>query len=203
MLPVTTTLVALWLGCALASGVRFYATVALLGWMVRMGAAPELLSSMSVLGATVIVAGATLMACLEFFADKARQADSLWDALHTFIRSPGGALLSFMALDGHSLAVRMGAAAIGGSLAFAAHSTKASVRFAANASQHRNSNLGLSAMEDVLTVVVVYLAVFQPVWSLGFVFVSLVTMGLVLPRVFFAFVRALSRALDRYLAKGP
>ena len=42
----------------------------------------------------LVIVAACFMYCVEFFADKIPGVDSTWDALHTFIRIPAGAMLA-------------------------------------------------------------------------------------------------------------
>ena len=52
-----------------------------------------------------VIGAAGLMYCVEFTADKIPGVDSIWDALHTFVRVPAGALMAFGATGDHGLAL--------------------------------------------------------------------------------------------------
>ena len=77
------------MGLGWASGINLYATPCILGTTGNIALPPELLIVQDPLG--IGVAG--LMYVIEFFADKIPGVDSGWDALHTFVRVPAGAIL--------------------------------------------------------------------------------------------------------------
>src|SRR6266436_2162835 len=124
MNPVET--LGLALGAGFSSGLNLYATVATLGLLQRFG----------------------VLHLLEFFADKIPYFDTLWDAIHTFIRPPAAALIAFAAAGGAQPEWRWGAALIAGGVALTSHGTKASARAAVNASPEPFSNWALSFGED-------------------------------------------------------
>lgn len=105
---------------------------------------------------------AIVLYLLEFFADKVPYIDSIWQALHTFIRPPAAALLAFGATAAAPDVWRWGAALLAGGIALTSHGTKASVRAAANLSPEPLSNGALSLGEDVLSVWVVWFATAHP-----------------------------------------
>ena len=83
---VSIGLIGLLLGAAVASGLRLYATVAVLGFLGRTGvlALPGGLAALT--HSWVIVVAASLY-LVEFLADKIPIVDSVWDLVHTFIES--------------------------------------------------------------------------------------------------------------------
>ena len=112
-----------------ASGLRLYLTVLLVGIAGHWGwvALPP---GLQVLASPLVMACAAALAFIEFLADKIPLVDSAWDALHTLIRIPAGAalvtgLVSGWAGDGGQ-AWGIMAALLGGGLAAAAHTAKAS-----------------------------------------------------------------------------
>ncbi len=76
-----------------ASGINLYAALLVLGIAGATGdlALPP---DLQVLASPLVIGAAGLMYGVEFFADKTPGVDSGWDALHTFIRIPAGALLA-------------------------------------------------------------------------------------------------------------
>ena len=54
----------------------------------------ELPAHLRLLEHPLVLAASGLMTCVEFFADKLPWLDSVWDAVHTFIRIPAGAALA-------------------------------------------------------------------------------------------------------------
>lgn len=76
----------------------------------------------------MVMAAAGLMYFIEFFADKVPGVDTGWDAVHTFIRIPAGAMLAAGAIGNLNPAVEIAAAIMGGSMAAASHATKTGSR---------------------------------------------------------------------------
>jgi hypothetical protein len=95
-----------------------------------------------------VIAVACVMYFVEFFADKVPYVDSGWDALHTFIRVPAGAVLAARSLGDMSPALELMALMAGGAVALSAHATKATARLAINASPEPFSNWTASFAED-------------------------------------------------------
>src|SRR5580765_8281838 len=91
------------LAFSLAAGVNLYATVALVGLASYFGwvALPP---EYAVFGI------ASVLYLVEFVADKVPWVDTLWDAIHTFIRPIGGAALAVASLGDASPALMVGAA---------------------------------------------------------------------------------------------
>ena len=92
---------------------------------------------------------AALAAVAEFFADKVMWLDSAWDAVHTFVRPVGGALLALAIVDPGDPATQAIAFLLGGGAALAAHGGKAGARAVVNASPEPFSNVVVSTAEDV------------------------------------------------------
>jgi len=80
-------------GLAWASGIRLYATIFIVGLLGRLDYL-SLPDQLVVLQHTWVLTAAGIMVLGEFFADKVPGFDSLWDAVHTFIRIPAGAFLA-------------------------------------------------------------------------------------------------------------
>jgi hypothetical protein len=195
------TMVAACLGLSFGAGISLYGVVLWLGAFRAFGWVSDLPGSLDILASAPILVVVAGLAVIEFLADKRRRLDTLWDAAHIFVRGPGGALLVFMAMHESGWLVRLAAAFVGGALAFSTHSTKASIRFTANAIREPIANLLLSLGEDVTVVVIVYLALFVPIAALAVVGVACVAMAIYLPRVALAFFVALNRTLNGFLAR--
>src|SRR2546429_544656 len=97
----------------------------------------------------LVIAIACLMYFVEFFADKVPYVDNGWDVIHTFIRIPAGALLAARAVGSVNPALELAALLAGGTVALAAHGTKATVRLAVNVSPEPFSNWFVSVGEDL------------------------------------------------------
>lgn len=161
------------MGSAWLSGINLYATVVTLGLLQRY----HLVTMPGELGYlqqwwVIILAGA--MYLVEFVADKAPVVDSAWDAVHTFIRVPAGAVLAASAFANFDPGVRVAALLAGGGIALGSHGTKAATRLAANASPEPFSNIVLSLIEDAIAVGASMLMAAHPVVILGVVAVFLV-----------------------------
>jgi hypothetical protein len=156
------------LGTAFASGLNLYATVAILGLMQRYRVI-ELPHSLSVLSHPVVLILAIALYAIEFFADKVPYVDTLWDAVHTFIRPPAAALMAYAAFGEVPEAWRVAAGLLAGSVALTSHGTKASARAAVNASPEPFSNWIASLGEDGIAAFLVWMAARHPALTIGLV----------------------------------
>jgi hypothetical protein len=160
-------LVSLALGAAWASGLNLYATIVVLG-LLNLSGVVILPESLQVLSHPLVLAVAGLVYLIEFFADKVPGLDSLWDAVHTFIRVPAGALLAAGAVADVAEPYQVAAALLGGAaVAFGSHTTKAGGRVVINTSPEPVSNWIVSLLEDILVIVGLILAVVKPILFLG------------------------------------
>ena len=114
------TLAATGLGSAWLSGINLYATVLALGLLQRFGLA-RLPGDLGYLSEGWVIGLAALLYLVEFVADKVPAVDSIWDAVHTFIRVPAGAILAASAFADFDTPVRVAALLVGGGLALGAH----------------------------------------------------------------------------------
>ncbi len=149
-------------GLAWASGLRLYLTVLAAGVLGRLGLV-YLPDKLMILTSAWVMGAAALFATIEFLADKIPAFDSLWDAVHTVIRIPAGAVLAAGALGHADPAVLAVAGLAGGTLASAAHVTKAGTRALINLSPEPVSNWIASFTEDGLVFGGLALAFFVPV----------------------------------------
>lgn len=149
-------IIALTMGAAWASGINLYATVAVLGLAGSSGYI-DLPPTLDVVQDPMVIIAAGFMYCVEFFADKTPGLDTGWDALHTFIRIPAGAMLAAGAVGDVSPAMAVAAGLVGGTVTAATHATKAGGRVLINTSPEPFSNWTASVAED--------LAVFAGLWA--------------------------------------
>lgn len=183
------------LGAGFSSGLNIYATVATLGLFQRLGVL-QLPPSLEVLSHPWVLGIAIALYLIEFFADKFPYFDTIWDAIHTFIRPPAAALLAFAAAGGAAPEWRWGAALLAGAVALTAHGTKASARAAVNTSPEPFSNWFLSFGEDILAVWLTWMATAHPL-ATTIIVAALVALSAFLLYHLFRFAR---RALQRLLA---
>ena len=168
------------MGAAWLSGFRLYASVLTLGLLQHFGFA-SLPGELRILGEWWVIAVAGLLFLTEFVADKIPAIDSTWDAIHTFIRIPAGAVLAAAAFGQFDSRVRVLAFLLGGGIALTSHGTKATARLAVNASPEPFSNVVLSTVEDAAGIGLSLLTVFHPLVTLVIVAV-LAVLGILLIR---------------------
>lgn len=171
------------LGAGFASGLNLYATVGTLGLMERFGVI-HLPEPLQILGHPVVIGFAAGLYLLEFLADKVPYFDSVWDALHTFIRPPAAAILAYTVAGGAPPEWRWAAALVAGGVALTAHGTKASTRAAANTVPEPFSNWALSVGEDLLAVWLTWFATQHPIVTAVIVAGLLVLCVYLLSRLF-------------------
>ncbi|HRD97798.1 MAG TPA: DUF4126 domain-containing protein [Rubrivivax sp.] len=179
-----------------ASGMRLYAVVFLTGAAGYLGWIP-LPAGLQLLQHPVVLGASFLLFVIEFVADKVPGVDTLWDAVHTFIRVPAGAALAAGVFSGFGGADASGAwslvaALIGGTLAATAHTAKSTTRAAANTSPEPFSNIGLSLLGDAAAPAMLWLAWEHAAWFWPVLAVA-VLLALVLIVVLFRFLRGLWR----------
>jgi hypothetical protein len=146
---------------AWASGLRLYLVVFVLGLAASQGyvALPE---GLEVLSHPWVIGAAGILLAVEFLADKIPGVDSAWDALHTFIRIPAGALLAAGATGNDITALTVAAGLLGGSITAGTHLAKAGGRAAINMSPEPLSNWIASFTEDALVLGGIWVALNYP-----------------------------------------
>ena len=154
-------LVALLAAVSFAAGLNVYATVATLGLLAHAGLL-ELPAQLHLLASWWVIGASGALFAVEFFADKVPAFDLIWNALHTFIRVPVAALLAYQASASLSPMEQMGATIAGGLIALAAHGGKTAARAAVTPSPEPISNITLSLGEDVLAVLLTWMATWKP-----------------------------------------
>lgn len=149
---------------SLLAGWRLYLAIFATGIAMRLGAIPlpEHLQSLDVLANPWVIGISALAALMEFFADKVMWLDSAWDAVHTFVRPIGGALLALAIVDPADPATQVVAFLLGGGAALTAHAGKAGARAVVNASPEPVSNVVASSAEDVVTFGLLYVVYEYP-----------------------------------------
>lgn len=176
-----------------ASGLRLYLVVFLtglvgaLGWVVLP---PDL----QVLQKPLVLGASGLLMAVEFVADKVPVVNAAWDAVHTFVRIPGGALLAAGLFGGDSAQWAVVAALLGGSLAATSHAAKASTSAALASFPEPFTHAGVSLLGDAAVPVMLWLAVAHPLFATVALVLTLAGM-LVLIAALFKFLRALVRRM--------
>lgn len=183
------------MGAGWVSGVNLYAAVATLGLLGRF-ANLGLPGGLDVLTSWWIIGLASGLYLIEFFADKIPYIDSTWDAIHTFIRIPAGAVLAATAFGDFDRSVQVAALLLGGGLALSAHGTKATARAAINLSPEPVSNVVVSLAEDVVAFSTILLSFFLPVITIIFLVMFLALSIYIAPRMIRVLRGAISRVRD-------
>lgn len=178
---ISTTL-ALSMGLAWASGINLYATLFTLGYLANTGNI-NLPPDLQIVANPLVMGAAGLMYCVEFFADKTPGVDTGWDAIHTFVRIPAGAMLAAGAIGDLNPAVELSAAILGGSLAAGSHATKAGSRVLINTSPEPFSNWLASVSEDVIVITGVWASINHPLLFLIALAGFVLLMIWLLPRI--------------------
>jgi len=147
---------------AWGSGLRAYAAIFALGLAGAAGWL-ELPEHLRLLQHPLVLGASGLMTAVEFFADKLPWLDSVWDAVHSFIRIPAGAALAAAVFGDSGAAVALAAAVLGGTLAAGVHFAKAGTRAALNTSPEPVSNWTASLTEDAIVPLGLWLAFAHPI----------------------------------------
>ena len=195
----TSRLAALVVAASFAAGLNVYATVATLGILARTGAI-ELPASLDPLTNWWVIGASVALYAVEFVADKIPAIDLVWNALQTFVRIPVAALMAYAATARLSAADQLMAAVLGGCIALIAHGGKTAVRVAVTPSPEPFSNIALSAGEDVLAVLISWLAGRHPYWAAAIAAV-LLTIIVILGRAVMRAIRAAFGGAARQFAR--
>ena len=188
----TWQLVGLAAALGLASGLRLYAVLFVVGGAGYLGWV-DLPHGLGVLSHPLVLAASGFMCFVEFFADKVPGVDSLWDVVHTLIRIPAGAALAASVFGDSSTAMTLAAAILGGTLAAGSHFTKAGSRAVINTSPEPFSNWSASLTEDVAVGGLLWLAIAHPLVAGVVVVVAVALIIWLLPKAFRAARRTLNR----------
>ncbi len=158
------------LGLAALSGYSLYLTVFLTGLAIHFDwihLAPQY-ASLAPLGEPTIIIISGVLFVLEFFVDKIPWLDSIWDAIHTFIRPVGGALLAVQTLGHPQPVFDVIVALLAGSVTFTTHSVKTGTRLMVNQSPEPFSNVAVSLGENIVVA-----GLFALLWSHPFIAIVL------------------------------
>lgn len=193
--------IALAMGAGWASGLNLYATLLMLGALGATGNV-TLPPDLQVLTHPGVLAAAGFMYLVEFVADKTPGVDTGWDALHTFVRIPAGAILAAGAVGDVAAPMELAAAIVGGGLAAGSHAAKAGGRVVINTSPEPFSNWAASIAEDVAVIAGLWAALKHPVLFLVLLGAFLVLLVWLLPRLWRG-IKGLAARIGRWFGKEP
>ncbi|HEY0178143.1 MAG TPA: DUF4126 domain-containing protein [Dokdonella sp.] len=185
-------------GLAWASGLRLYLTIFIVGLLGRYGYL-HLPDALVVLQHTWVLGAAAVMALGEFLADKIPGFDSVWDALHTFIRIPAGAFLAWGAIGDATPAAQTAAAIVGGLITGGTHLAKSGGRAVINTSPEPLSNWTASVGEDGIVLGGLFLALQHPAAFLVALAAFLALLAWFVPKL----MRFLARVVRRLHGRDP
>lgn len=188
---------ALAMGASWASGINLYAALLVLGLGGSTGHI-DLPSELIFLEDPLVIGAAGLMYLVEFVADKTPGVDTGWDAIHTFVRIPAGAMLAAGAVGDVTPALEIAAGILGGGVAATSHATKAGTRMLINTSPEPVTNWTASISEDILVIAGLWTALNYPIVFLAlFVLFILLTIWL-LPKLWFL-IKAVLLKIGQFL----
>ncbi len=174
------------LGLGMLAGVRLYATVLVVGLLLRFHPfpLPAAWQHASVLADTRVLIVAAVACAIEFIADKIPWVDSAWDSIHTVVRPVGAALLTSSLFANLDPAYKVLLLLLAGGVALSGHSAKATVRLAVNHSPEPFSNIGMSLAEDTSVAGGLYMLVKHPWVLAGIALTFLAVFCLLGPRIY-------------------
>ncbi|MDH5573392.1 MAG: DUF4126 family protein [Gammaproteobacteria bacterium] len=191
------TTIALTMGVSWASGINLYAALLVLGLGGTTGNI-DLPAELLFLQDPMVLGAAGIMYFVEFFADKTPGVDTGWDAIHTFIRIPAGAMLAASTVGDVTPALEIAAGILGGGVAATSHATKSGTRLLINTSPEPITNWSASIAEDVLVIAGLWTALNYPVL---FLVLFVIFMGLsiwLLPKLWHLIKKVFSK-IGQYL----
>jgi hypothetical protein len=193
--------IALALGAGWASGINLYAAVLVLGLLGATGnlVLPE---HLELLSNPLVIGAAGVMYVVEFFADKIPGADTGWDAVHTFIRIPAGAMLAAGAVGEVNPVVAVAAGILGGGLAAGSHAAKAGSRVLINTSPEPFTNWTASVMEDVAVLAGLWAALKHPWLFIAFLAVFVLLLIRLLPKLWLG-IKKVFGFIGRFFRSQP
>jgi hypothetical protein len=187
---------------AWASGLRLYLLVFTLGLAARFQYF-TLPPGLQVLAHDYVIGAAGILLAMEFLADKVPGLDSAWDAIHTFIRIPAGALLAAGATGDTLSALTVAAGLLGGTITAGTHLTKAGSRAALNTSPEPFTNWGASFTEDAMVLGGMWLALFHPLVFIVLLVMFLAFAAWILPKLWRFLKRIFAALAPRRDAARP
>jgi len=192
-----TATIALTMGVAWASGINLYAAILVLGLLGTTGNM-VLPPDLAVLANPLVLGAAGLMYLAEFTADKMPGVDTGWDAIHTFIRIPAGAMLAAGAVGDMDPAVAIAAGLLGGGLAAGTHAVKSGTRVLINTSPEPFSNWTASLTEDFAVVAGLWTALHYPWVFIILLVIFILLMVWLLPKIWRG-IKTVFRSIRRLL----
>jgi len=197
----TIAIIATALGAAWASGINLYATILMLGLMGTTGSI-DLPPELEILENPGVLVAAGLMYGVEFFADKIPGVDTVWDAIHSFIRIPAGALMAGAAFAQITPEAELIGLILGGGLSAVSHFAKAGSRVLINTSPEPVTNWTASIGEDIVVVTGLWTALNYPVLFIVLLVVFVALMIWLMPKLWRGIRAVFSRIKNWFTKSG-
>lgn len=188
---------ALTMGSSWASGINLYAALLILGLGGVTGNI-ALPSELVVLENPFVIGAAAVMYLIQFFADKIPGMDNIWDAAHTFVRIPAGAMLAAGAVGDVSPALEIAAGILGGGTAATSHATKTGTRLMINTSPEPVTNWTASISEDLVVIAGLWTALHYPILFI-ILFIGFIGLAIWLLPKLWTLIRGLLMKMARFL----
>ena len=150
------------MGLAMASGLNTYLPLLLLSLLARFGNVAHVSSKFQWLVSDQTIIVLSILVVCEVLADKFPGLDHVWDFIHTLLRPVAGALAAGATVSTDNILETALVMLLGGSLATAAHTAKATVRIASTTKSLGFANPILSIVEDITSLVATLVAVYAP-----------------------------------------
>lgn len=192
-------------GLAMASGLRAFAPMLVIGLVSRFSSSTELPAGWAWLENPWVLALLGLLVALELIADKVPGVDTVSDVVQTFVRPAAGGIVFSAGSASQTVTVTDPAAfftgdawvpfAIGAALALLGHASKAIARAAVNALSLGTAAPVLSTVEDATSVGLSFAALLLPLLALA-IMIALVW-------AYLAFFRRMRRLRARTSAQAP
>jgi hypothetical protein len=183
-----------------SAGLNIYATLAMLG-LLEHAEVLSLPPGLQLLENWYVIAACGVLFLAEFVADKIPVFDLLWNAVHTFVRIPVAALLTYSATAQLPEWERFLATTLGALIALAAHGGKTAARAAVTHSPEPFSNIALSLSEDGAVALLLWYATRHPYTAAAIVVAALGIIAMMVRTVVGA-MRSLFGDREDALAKG-
>ena len=189
------------MGVAWASGINLYAAILVLGIGGSTGNI-ELPEALQAVQDPMVIGAAGIMYAVEFFADKTPGVDTGWDAIHTFIRIPAGAMLAAGAVGDVTPALQISAGILGGSVTGVTHAAKAGSRILINTSPEPVSNWTASLLEDIAVFAGLWAALVNPWLFMALFAVFIILLIWLLPKLWRG-IKTLFNKLRQWFGQEP
>ncbi len=163
------------LGVAMAAGINFPATVAVLGISERAGWIGPLPGVLGAVGSLWIIGVAVLIYVMEFLVTLIPGVASVWETAQSVIRPPAAAFLAVATAYHLNPAYVVAAGLLGGGLALTTHGTKLGLRYAVDTSPEPVTN-SLANMAELGTITSIGIFI----WSHPYITITVAILVLIL-----------------------